>query len=193
MTGTTTAYALPYPETTDPPDGAAQIKALAEAVDTVLATLATRGKGVVASVVVGTSSDIGTTETITASATFNAEAGRAYRVSLTTPVLDNQASASQTAIVTLRHAAGATVTSAGTIIAKAVRNTPATTASTSAGSAAETATAVGWINGAAAGQRTVGVGLAAASASSNVRFLAGSTIGPDITPTLVVEDVGPAF
>ena len=32
----TATYQLPYPEPTDPPDGAAQIKALAEAVDTLL-------------------------------------------------------------------------------------------------------------------------------------------------------------
>lgn len=190
MPDTTATYALPYLEPLDPPDIAGGLQDLAEAVDSALGGGA---RGVVAQVAVNSSADIGTTETITHSVTFTAAAGRAYRVSLTTPVLDNQGSASQTAIVTLRHAAGATVTNTGTLIGKAVRNTPAVTGSTTAGSAAETTTVLGWINNPGAGQRTVGVGLAAQSASSNIRFLAGSTIGPDMTPLLVVEDAGPAF
>jgi hypothetical protein len=39
--GTTTNYSLPYPELTDEPDGAAQIQALATAVDTELDALQT--------------------------------------------------------------------------------------------------------------------------------------------------------
>lgn len=35
--GTTTKFAIPYPELTDPPDGAGQMKALAQKVDTALA------------------------------------------------------------------------------------------------------------------------------------------------------------
>lgn len=39
MTATTPVYALPYPETTDPPDGPSQMSALALAVETELAKL----------------------------------------------------------------------------------------------------------------------------------------------------------
>lgn len=190
MSNATSVYGLPYLEPTDPPDIAGGLQDLAEATETALTG---GGRGVVGSAVVGTSADTGTTEVITNSVTFTASAGRAYRVSLGTPVLDNQGSAAQTAIVTLRWAPGATVNNSGTVIAKAVRNTPAVTGSTTAGSAAETASLTGWIRNPGAGQVTVGVGLAAQSGSSNIRFLAGSTIGPDLTPLLVVEDAGPAF
>lgn len=204
MTDTTPVYGIPYPESADPPDGPSQMQALALEVETELvrvdaaataltATVAARAKGVVSAGSTTSSGDVGTTETIISSRTFTAEANRCYRVSYTTPVLDNQGTASQTAIVTLRHAAGASVTNAGTLIAKAINNVPPTTTSTSPGTAAETATLVGWINNAPAGQRTVGVGLAALSASSNIRTLAANTVGPDLNPLLVIEDVGPNF
>lgn len=148
-------------------------------------------RGAMVRTITGTTADIGTTETIVFSATFTAEANRIYRVTLTTPVLDNQASAANTAIVTLRWAAGASVTSGGTLIGKATNNVPPTTASSTAGSAAETVTIGGEMNNIAAGQTTVGVGLAALSASSNVRFLQAGTVGPDFQPYLTVWDEGP--
>lgn len=148
-------------------------------------------KGAVNRVQLGTTADIGTTETITHSVTFTAEANRMYRVTLSTPVIDNQATAANTAIVTLRYAAGASVTAGGTLVGKGTKNVPATTTSTTAGDAAETVTVNGELNNIAAGQTTVGVGLAALSASSNVRFLVAGTVGPDFQPYLTVWDEGP--
>lgn len=169
-------------------DGAAG----APTVDVAEANFVAFPKGVVGNTTIGSSSDVGVTETITDSITFTAVANRCYEVVAMTPVLDNQATAAQSAIVTLRHASGASVTSAGTLIAKATNNLPPTTTSTNAGTAAETATLVGYINNVAAGQRTVGIGLAA-QAASNIRFLAAGTIGPDISPFFVVKDIGPNF
>lgn len=197
MPGTTPTYGLPYLEPLDPPDIAGGLQDLAEAAEAALATIAAaaaaRAKGVVGSVSVGTSADATTTEVITDTVTFTAEAGRAYRVSVLTPVLDNSATAAQTAIVTIRSAAGASVTNADTLLAKAINNVPPGTVSSTPGTAAETVALVGYINNPAAGQRSVGLGLAAASASSNVRFLASGTTGPDKAGWLVVEDVGPAY
>lgn len=149
-------------------------------------------RGAVARVAVNTSSDIGATETITHSVTFTALADRCYRVSVTTPMVDNQGTGAATGIVTLRYAAGASVTNAGTLIAKATVNVNSTTTSTTPGDAAVTTTLVGHINDAAAGQTTVGIGLTRAG-TTNVRFLAGTTIGPDFTPYLLVEDIGIAL
>lgn len=162
-------------------------------VDVAEANLLTFARGVLGTEIVGTSANVGITETITDSVTFTAIANRCYRVSVTTPVLDNDATAANTAIVTLRHAAGATVTAADTIIGKAVANLPATGVSTTPGDAAVTVTVLGLINNAAAGQRTAGLGLATLTSASNVRFLAGTTSGPDHSPYLVVEDIGPNF
>lgn len=204
MTATTPTYAIPYPEATDPPNGPSQMQALALAVEALIAANAAliaantaaanaRAKGVVGAASIGTSADVGTTEVITDSVTFTAEAGRAYRVSVMTPVLDNQATASQTAITTIRWASGATVSNAGSLIAKGIGNTPGVTGSSSPGSAAETITMIGYINNPPAGQVTVGLGLAASSASSNVRYLASGTTGPDKAGILFVEDVGPTY
>ena len=194
MPDTTTVYDLPYLEPSDPPDIAGGLQDLAEAVEAELVRIdAAAARGVAAAGTVPLSGDVGTTETITASLTWTALAGRAYRVSVMTPALDNQASAAQTAIVTLRHAAGASVSNTGTLIAKAIANVPPTTTSTNPGAAAETVTLVAFINNPGAGQRTVGVGLAALSGSSNVRFLPGNTAGPDLNPSFVVEDCGPAY
>lgn len=189
MPGTTPTLGLPFPELTDPPDGAAQLQALAEAVE---AELVARAKGLVDRVQVGTSTDVGTTEVITDDITFTVEAGRAYKVTVVTPVLDNQATAAQTAVVTLRHAAGGSVSNSATLIGKAVKNVPAATGSSTPGSAAVTTMLVGWIEGAAAGTRTVGLGLAALSSGSDVRFLASGTSGPDSYGVFSVEDAGPA-
>lgn len=197
MTATTPIYALPYLEPLDPPDIAGGLQDLAEAVETALAAANAaanaRARGVVGSSPIGTSADVGTTEVITNSITFTALAGRAYRVNVLTPVLDNQATAAQTAIVNVRWAAGATVTNASTLIAKGINNTPGATGSTTPGSAAETLSLVGYLNNPAAGSVTVGVGLAAASASSNVRFLASGTLGPNANGVFVVEDIGPSY
>lgn len=191
MTAFTPTYALPYPQSADPPDGPGQIGALAAAVEAVLVQLAVRAKGAIAEVAVGTSGDV-TAEAITDAVTFTAEAGRRYRVTVCTPVIDNQAAGVQTGVVTLRHAAGASVTAAGTIIGKAVNNAPAGTGSSTPGSSAETVTLVGYINNVTAGQRTVGVGLAATGVTA-IRFLAAGTVGPDYIPQLVVDDVGLAL
>jgi hypothetical protein len=204
MTATTPTYGIPYPEATDPPNGPAQMQALAlevEAeitrVDTTAAANTTaanaRAKGVKGSTPIGTSASANTTGIITDSVTFTAEAGRAYRVNVLTPVIDNDASASQTAVVSIRWAAGASVAITDALIAKAVQNTPPTTTSNSPGSAAETVAMVAYLNNPAAGQVTVGVGLAALSASSTIRFLASGTSGPNANGVFVVEDVGPAY
>jgi hypothetical protein len=191
LTATTATYALPYPEATDAPNGPAQIQALAQAVDALVASITARyAKGIVARVPVGTSADIGTTETITASGSFTAEAGRDYEITLTTPVLDNQGTGAQTAIVTARWAAGASVSNAGNLIAKGDNNTPGSTGSSTAGSAAETVTIHGSFYPNIAGQVTVGVGLAALSATTNIRFLQAGTVGPDLIPELIVKDIG---
>lgn len=200
MPATTPTYALPYPEASDPPNGPSQIQALALAleakialIDAAVAVAATRAKGVVGSTPIGTSSSADTTGLITDSITFTAEAGRAYRVSVLTPVVDNDGSASQTAVVTLRWATGASVTIGGTLIAKGVQNTPPTTTSSTPGSSAETLALIGYLNNPGAGQVTIGVGLAALSASSTIRFLASGTSGPNANGVFVVEDVGPSY
>jgi hypothetical protein len=187
----TTSLGLPYLEPLDPPDIAGGLQALAEAVDAILTAVAVRAKGVIAQTNVGISGDY-VTETIAASVTFTAEANRMYRVTVVTPVIDNQGTGAQTGIVTLRHATGGSVTAAGTLVGKAVSNAPGSTGSSTAGSAAETVTLVGWINNPAAGQLTVGVGLAPTGATA-VRFLSGGTSGPDYIPQLVVEDAGAAI
>jgi hypothetical protein len=194
---TTPNLGLPYPESSDAPDGPAQIGALALAIDTaVQAGLTARAKGIKARVQLATTSDVGSTETIVARTNFTAEADRCYKVSVVTPVIDSQGtSAAQTAYVTLRYVAGVgPVTNAGTIIGKAVVNCPPTSSSTTAGSAAETVTLLGHINDVAAGTYDVGVGLAAVTGTpSFVRFLQAGTTGPDFQPWLLIEDVGPAL
>lgn len=187
----TTSLGLPYLEPLDPPDIAGGLQALAEAVNAILTAISVRAKGVIAEVAVGTSADV-TAEAITDAVTFTAEAGRRYKVTVITPVIDNQGTGAQTGVVTLRHAAGASVTAGGTIIGKYVGNAPGSTGSSTPGSSAETATLVGWINNPSAGQRTVGVGLAATGVTA-VRFLAAGTVGPDYIPQLVVEDAGAAL
>lgn len=194
---TTPVYAIPFPEDPDPPDGPDQMEAMALRMEALLASLtaqvaselAARAKGVVKTANVGTSSDADTTGIITDSLTFTAEAGRSYRVSVLTPVLDNQANVAQTAITVIRWAAGASVTVGGTAIAKDVTNTPATNVSATAGSAAETAQLVTHF-APGAGQVTVGIHLAASSAASAIRFLASGTTGPDLTGKFIIEDIG---
>ncbi len=193
MPNTTPTYGLPYLEPLDPPDIAGGLEALAEAVEGQVARLDAAAPGVMGSTPIGTSADVTTTEVITDTVTFVAEAGRAYRVSVMTPVLDNQATAGQTAIVTIRYASGPSVTNADALVGKAVNTVPGATASSTPGSAAETVTMVAFINNPPAGQLTVGVGLAASSASSNVRFLASGTTGPNANGVFVVEDVGAAY
>lgn len=201
---TTPTYGLPYPEASDPPNGPTQIQALAEEVEDELtridATAAAnttaanaRAKGVVGQSAIGTSSSANTTGIITNSVTFIAEANRAYRVNVLTPVVDNDGSANQTAVVTIRWATGASVAIGGTLIAKGVQNTPPTTTSSTPGSSAETLSLVGYLNNPGAGQVTVGVGLEALSASSTIRFLASGTSGPNANGVFVVEDIGPSY
>ena len=194
MVATTTVYGLPYPETTDPPNGPAQMQDLAEEVEVELVRIdGFAPRGVKGSAPIGTSASANTTGIITNSVTFTAEAGRAYRVNVLTPAIDNDGSASQTAVITIRWVAGASVAITDTLIAKGVQNTPATTTSTSPGSAAETAAMVAYLNNPGAGQVTVGIGLAALSASSTIRFLASGTSGPNANGVFVVEDIGPAY
>ena len=152
-------------------------------------------RGLVGRAAIGTSSDQNTTGAITDSVTFTAEANRCYRVSVLTPVLDNQTggTVAQTAIITLRWAAGGSVTMGGTLIAKAINNVPSGGSSSTAGSAATTSSLVGVINNPSAGTTTVGVGLNASSAGSDVRFLASGTTGPDSNGSIIVEDIGPNF
>ncbi len=153
-------------------------------------TLAFKGaKGIIGRTAVGTSADIGATETMLSSVTFTAEANRCYEVSLNTPVLDNQGTGNQTAIVTLRYAAGASVANTDTLIGKSIKNCPATDGSTTAGAAAVTTYVTGLINNAAAGQTTVAVGLTR-DGSTDIRFLAAGTEGPDLSPYLTVKDIG---
>jgi hypothetical protein len=152
-----------------------------------------RAKGIIASTPIGTSSDCTTAGSITNSITFTAEADRAYAVNVLTPVIDNQATAAQTGIVTIRWAVGASVAISDALIAKAISNTPGSTGSSTAGSAAETVGLVALLNDPAAGQTTIGVGLAASSASSNVRFLASGTTGPNANGVFYIEDIGPAI
>lgn len=149
-------------------------------------------KGTIGRTAVGTSADIGASETITNSVTFTAEANRCYKVSLNTPVLDNQGTGAQTAIITLRYAAAGSVTSAGTLIAKSIKNCPASTGSATAGAAAVTTFIQGIISGAAAGTTTVGVGLTR-DGTTDIRFLVAGTEGPDFSPYLLIEDIGPNF
>lgn len=197
MPDTTPVYALPYLEPSDPPDIAGGLQDLATAVEAVLAAnaaaAAARAKGVVGQTPIGTSASANTTGIITNSVTFIAEANRAYRVSVLTPVVDNDGTANQTAVVTIRWATGASVVIGSTLIAKGVQNTPPTTTSSTPGSSAETLALVGYLNNPGAGQVTVGVGLEALSASSTIRFLASGTSGPNANGVFVVEDIGPSY
>lgn len=194
----TPVYSLPFPEDTDAPDGPAQLEALALGVETELVRIDAAiavpwARGAKARVILGTTADIGGTETIVFNVTFTAEADRCYKVTAMTPVLDNQGTGAQTGIVTLRYVAGAgPVTNAGTLIAKAVQNGPASTGSSTAGSAAQTVTLIGHINDPSAGSVNVGIGLTR-SGTTDIRFLQAGTIGPDFQPYLLVEDIGPAF
>ncbi len=189
----TPTYALPFPESSDAPDVPSHLELLAVALETQLAALALRPRGAVARVILATTADIGATETTVANVTFTALASRMYKVTAMTPVIDNQGSGAQTGIVTLRWVAGAgPVTNAGTLIAKATVNGPATTGSTTAGAAAETATLIGHINGPAAGSVNVGI-LLTRSGTTDIRFLQAGTIGPDFQPYLLVEDIGPSL
>ncbi len=195
----TPVYAFPFPEDTDAPDGPAQLEALALAVEAKIGTilsladLVSLPRGRKARVQVGTSADVGATETITNNVTFTAEANRCYRVSVVTPPIDNQGAGVQSPIVTLRYVAGAgPVTNAGTLIARATCNGPSTTGSTVIGNAAVTTTLIGHINNPAAGTTNVGIGLTRLG-TTDVRFLVAGTIGPDFTPYILIEDIGPNF
>lgn len=121
MAATTPTYGFPYPTASDTPSGHTQIQALAvaleakiAAMDAVLnAQIATRFKG---SSAPGTDQTIGTAETIMDEVvTFTAVSGRKYLIIHTA---DNAiATGSPTAATyNYRYAAGATLTTAGTLI-----------------------------------------------------------------------------
>lgn len=192
----TPVYGFAFPEDTDAPDGPAQLEELALDVEAKLvavdAAAALLPRGARARISVGTSADIGAVETITANGTFTAAANRCYRVSLTTPAIDNQGAGVQSPIVTLRYVVGAgPVTNAGTLIAKAtVTSGASTTGSTVVGNSAGTVTLIGHINNVAAGSVNVGVGLTRLG-TTDLRFLVAGTIGPDFTPYILIEDIGP--
>lgn len=121
MAGTTPTYGFPYPTASDTPAGHTQMQALAEsleakivAMDAILnAQIATRFKGTAKP---GTDQVIGTSETImTETVTFTAVSGRSYLILHTADF----ATASGTALNTTynyRYAAGASLTTGGTLI-----------------------------------------------------------------------------
>lgn len=121
MAGTTPTYGFPYPTASDTPAGYSQMQALAEsleakiaAMDAVLnAQIASRFKG---SLAPGTDQVIGVSETIMdEKITFTAVSGRSYLIIHTA---DNAiASGTPTAATyNYRYAAGATLTTGGTLI-----------------------------------------------------------------------------
>jgi len=70
--GTTTNYQIPYPELTDPPDGAGQMKALATKVDTQLKAVDTTLRAGIVAVQVGTVTLTGSGSTnVSATVTFS--------------------------------------------------------------------------------------------------------------------------
>lgn len=85
----TPTYAFPYPALTDSPNGPSQIQSLAVALESKIAlmdaatnALAVLPKGYVGShKPTGTATSVGTTETVACVFTFNATAGRRYKVS----------------------------------------------------------------------------------------------------------------
>lgn len=149
----------------------------------------TRAKGFIATTPIGTSASANTAGIITNSITFTAEAGRMYEVNALTPVVDNDGTGAQTAIITLRWAVGPTVVIGDSLAAKAVVNMPGATSSSTPGTAAETVTLFGLL-APPAGQFTVGIGLAMLSATTTGRFLASGTSGPNANGILMVKDIG---
>lgn len=121
MAGTTPTYGFPYPTANDTPSGYTQIQALAvaleakiAAMDTILnAQITSRFKG---SSAPGTDQVIGTAETIMDErVTFTAVAGRQYLIIHTA---DNAIAtgAPTAAVYNYRYAAGATLTTGGTLL-----------------------------------------------------------------------------
>lgn len=122
-----------------------------------------------------------TVETLVAnsSVTFTAVTGRKYRVTASTMYSSNQAGDNVT--VRLRSAAGATVTSAGTLRREIV-------AAAAAANATTPLTFVENISGLAAGQTTVGLLVVRYSGTGTV--LVGNAVNSG--NSLLVEDVGAA-
>lgn len=121
MAGTTPTYGFPYPTSSDTPAGYSQIQALAvaleakiTAMDAVLnAQIATRFKGAVTP---ATNQDIGTSETIMdEKLTFTAVSGRKYLL-LHTADHALVSGASTASTYNFRYAAGASLTTGGTLI-----------------------------------------------------------------------------
>jgi hypothetical protein len=118
---TTPIYAFPYPALSDSPDGPTQIQSLALALETKIAAMdailnaqiATRFMG---SAAPGADQVIGTAETImTETVTFNAVSGRRYLIIHS----DDYATASgspTSQVFNYRYAAGASLTTGGTLI-----------------------------------------------------------------------------
>lgn len=181
----TGTYAFPFPELSDAPNTAAHIEALAEAVEAKFeANDAALPRGIKA---IKRSTGNGTpvtAETLQLSVTFTAEANRTYMCRASGGTVDGAAAAAVHAgVLNIRYAAGGTVTTAGTGIARTQVAVP------SSGSSNEEGSIPGFegpIVGAAAGSVTVGVFLSSSTADV-VGLFSTSVAGL----TLVVEDAGP--
>jgi hypothetical protein len=128
-----------------------------------------------------------TAETLLLPLTFTAEAGRTYRVYASGGIVDGPAAGgANAAILLMRQAAGATVTTAGAVIGRTQAAVPA---SGSPNEENGIPGFEGWIVGAAAGNVTVGVFIQSANGTNTVAVFSTSTSGL----TLSVEDVGPTI
>lgn len=185
MTVTTPVYAFPYPENSDPPNGPGQLGALALALETKFVTNdANLPRGLLAikrSNLNSNSTPI-TAETVQLSVSFTAVAGRAYRVLFSGGTVDSAGPTACAGIIIMRWAAGGTVTTAGTAIARTQTAIPASGAPNDEGSSNAME---GHIIGAAAGTTTVGITLTSTTAVA-VGFFSTSVSGLCLT----VEDVG---
>lgn len=146
------------------------------------------GKGLVAWTALTFFADT-TAETLMDSITFTAESNRIYKCSFVGGVIDNQDAGANGYYSCIRAAGGSSVTTSGTPVAKSSGRTQTGTASTGADPGV-TVNYNGLLFISNGGTVTVGVFLASSTANP-VRLLTSSTIGPNLSAVLYIEDIGP--
>lgn len=139
MAGTTPIYAFPYPSLSDPPNGAAQVQALATALENKIVTMDSAltainsasspySKGRVGGVAGNTDTPFTTTETVFISAQFTAVSGRRYKFTADFVYYQSAGTAGTNMYQRVRVISGGTPTATGgTLVRTKLTNTPPST------------------------------------------------------------------
>lgn len=174
MTQLTPGWAIPYPDLTDEPNGAAQMNAMATRIDTLFSGADSRltalegnpGSRFMGSSAPGNNDVIGNSETILSEkVTFTAVAGRKYLVMHTSDTAIASGSPSA-ATWNFRYAAGSSISTSGTLIQQYIGPPPTGGHSTDSRHTVFTAPA--------SGTYTIGVGYFTNSSSATVTHYANA-------------------